>query len=51
MNTLVGWIVILIAAATVITVLVAVSREKIEHEEYFIPPAQPEQSGDGSAAE
>ncbi|MBK8025548.1 MAG: hypothetical protein IPK19_30165 [Chloroflexi bacterium] len=55
MDTLVGWIIIAVAALTVAGTILMVANEKIEHEEHFIPPATPAdnapQSGHDKASE
>ncbi|MBK8027792.1 MAG: hypothetical protein IPK19_42045 [Chloroflexi bacterium] len=43
MDTLVGWIIIAVAALTVAGTILMVANEKIEHEEHFIPPASPDE--------
>lgn len=38
MNTVIGWLLPIIAGATVILVLYYVMKEQHDHEEYYIPP-------------
>lgn len=41
MNTLVGWIVVAVAAFSVVAVLYFVVKETEEHEDYYDPDAAP----------
>lgn len=51
MNTLVGWIVVAVAALSVVAVLYFVVKETEEHEDYYDPDAAPSEPPTASQPE